>query len=48
MDKDSLPETSDKDQLEKRPDGDKDCEQTIEGKGRVLNGFCKQTPDAGK
>ena len=47
MDKDSLPETSDKDHLEKRPDGDKDYEQTIEGKGGALNGFCKQTPDAG-
>jgi hypothetical protein len=48
MDEDHVPEASDKDKLQERPDGDQKGEQRIDSHRRSIDESCGQTANAGQ
>jgi hypothetical protein len=47
MDKDGLPDTSNKDDLEEGPDGDQKSKESVKGNGRAVEKFCSQRSEPG-
>ena len=48
MDEDHVPEASDKDNLQERPDGDQKSEQSIDSHRRSIDESCSQNANAGQ